>query len=435
MLNRIKMVDIELSSPLATIEGLDGYEALQGLVRLHGTPIGYVKVPVTNGDCTGTAVSKAILKQHSLTIIRHLLCDALVGFSDPGQLKIADLFNVSHQDYNGPLPLATVAVCTRDRSTDLSRCLDSLSRLDYPNLDILIVDNSPISNVTERLVHINYPNARYVCESRPGLNWARNRAITEARGEIIAYTDDDVVVDPKWVRALARVFVENREVMAVTGLVVPYELETEAQILFERYGGFGRGFRRKWYRVDRKSGERSLYHGAGQFGTGANMAFRRSLFDKINYFDPALDVGTATNGGGDLDMFFRVLKEGHTLVYEPSAVVRHIHRRDYAHLRTQITNNGIGLYSYFVRNALFYPDERFAFIRLGLWWLLWWNIRRLLISLVCPARIPCNLILAELWGSLIGLSRYQKSRRATAKVAYSWNTGTQDTAAEELVPR
>ena len=76
-------------------------------------------------------------------------------------------------------------------------------------------------------------------------------------------------------------------------------------------------------------GERAAtqHGGAGMFGTGANMAYRRSLFDKIGYFDPALDVGTATNGGGDLEMFFRVLKEGYVLVYEPRAVVRHRHRR------------------------------------------------------------------------------------------------------------
>ena len=51
-------------------------------------------------------------------------------------------------------------------------------------------------------------------------------------------------------RALASVFAEDAEVMAVTGLVVPYELDTEAQILFEQYGGFARGFERQWYRVN-----------------------------------------------------------------------------------------------------------------------------------------------------------------------------------------
>ena len=126
------------------------------------------------------------------------------------------------------------------------------------------------------------------------------------------------------------------------------------------------------------------------------------MFEKIGCFDPALDVGTLTNGGGDLEMFFRVLEEGYTLVYEPRAIVRHRHRRDYAKLRTQLTNNGIGFYAYLVRSALTYPDERFNFFRLGLWWLWWWNIRRWLISLGDPDRFPRDLIVAELWGSLVG---------------------------------
>jgi GT2 family glycosyltransferase len=428
MLHRMKLVDIELSSPPTSIEGLDGYVILKALVRLHGTPIGYVQVPVIGGCCTATALRKAILEQYSWPIIRHLLCDLLAAPPRPGGLCITDLLDVPHPACNETLPLVTVAVCTRDRPADLALCLDALNRLDYPNLDILVVDNAPSSDATERQVRTTYPNVRYVREPRPGLNWARNRAIIEAHGEILAYTDDDVVVDPEWARALANIFVENPEVMAVTGLVLPYELETEAQLFFEWYGGFGRGFERKWYRMDQESGERWKCYGTGQFGTGANMAYRHSLFDQIGYFDPALDVGTVTNGGGDLEMFFRVLKEGHTLVYEPSAIVRHRHRRDYTRLRTQIANNGMGLYSYFVRSALVYPDERSVFIRFGLWWLWWWNIRRLLISLARPLR---DLILVELWGSFIGLGRYQKAQRAAAQITATFGPVAQPVSPEK----
>jgi GT2 family glycosyltransferase len=330
----------------------------------------------------------------------------------------------------------TVAVCTRDRTAQLAECLAALCQLDYPTLDLLVIDNAPSSPATAHLVRAGYPQVRYVCEARPGLNWARNRAIAEAQGEIIAYTDDDVVVDRGWVRALAGVFAEEAEVMAVTGLVVPLELETEAQLLFEQYGGFGRGFARQWYRVDHVSGERAAtrHGGAGKFGTGANMAYRRSLFERIGGFDPALDVGTVTNGGGDLEMFFRVLKEGHTLVYEPSAIVRHCHRRDYAQLRMQIINNGMGLYAYLVRSALTYRDERWTFIRLGLWWLWRWNIRRLLISFIHRGRFPRDLILAELRGSLVGLGRYQQARRMSAGVAQSFQARYSTAAVEEATP-
>jgi O-antigen biosynthesis protein len=432
----IKIIDIELSRPLMTIEGMDGYELLQALVRLHGTPIGYVKMSITNGICTEADISKAILKKLSHAIIRHLLCDVLMTMPMPDRLRIDTLHDISHPVYTGPLPLVTVAVCTRDRTTDLTRCLDSLRCLDYPTLDILVVDNAPVSDATERLVRTTYTNVRYVLEPRPGLDWARNRAIVEARGEIIAYTDDDVVVDSGWVKALVRVFVENTEVMAVTGLVVPYELETEAQILFERNGGFGRGFERKWCRVDLESGERAAArHGdTGKYGTGANMAYRRSLFNLIGYFDPALDVGTVTNGGGDIEMFFRVLKGGYTLVYEPSAIVRHCHRRDYAQLRTHLATWGTAFCAYLVRSVLAYPDERLAFVRLGLRWM-FRQIRSLLISSVYPSYFPRDILLARLKSSFRGLHCYKKAQRIAAKIADTFGPITQAALPEKIISR
>jgi hypothetical protein len=146
-------------------------------------------------------------------------------------------------------------------------------------------------------------------------------------------------------------------------------------------------------------------------------------------------VGTVTHGGGDLEMFFRVLKEGYTLVYEPSALVRHRHRRDYAQLQEQIINNGVGFYAYLVRSALTYRDERWALIRLGLWQLWWWTIRRLLISSTHPGRLPRDLILGELRGSLIGLVRYQQARRTSARIAQSFQARHAAPAVEEAAPR
>ncbi|MGF1482218.1 MAG: glycosyltransferase [Cyanophyceae cyanobacterium] len=415
MLYPLKIVDIELSRPLVTIENLDGYMGVQGLVRLHNVPVGTVKAPIVNGCCLATTLKKLILAEHSWTIIKQLLENGLGAALKPEELRLENLWTVPPPEYTEDYPLVTVAVCTRDRSSDLALCLESLEQLDYPHLDILVVDNAPTNDATKKLVP-NFPAVRYVCEPRPGLNWARNRAILEAKGDIIAYTDDDVVVDPGWVKALAQIFAENPEVMAVTGLVVPYELETEAQVLFEKYGGFGRGFERQWYRVGRGQMPWQLL-GTGQFGTGANMAYRRCVFTEIGVFDPALDVGTVTNGCGDLEMFLRVLKGGHTLVYEPRAVIRHRHRREYTRLRSQITNNGIGLYAYFVCGALAYREERLSFVKIGLWWLLYWHLRRLWITLKHPTQLPRDLVVAELKGVFIGLTRYPKARRNAAHIA------------------
>ena len=347
---RVKVMDVELDRPLPTLEGLDGYRRLRALVRLRGSPLGYVDVPLTGGRCSAASLEQAIIDKLSRPLMHRLLRTHFGATSRVDRLSLADLLDVAPPEETRQLPMVTVAVCTRDRPLEVQHCLDGLAKLDYPNLQILVVDNAPSSDATKRLVDARYPQAQYVLEPRPGLDWARNRAISEASGEIIAYTDDDVVVDQGWVRALARAFTEDPQVMAVTGLVMPLELETPAQQLFEDYGGFGRGFERR--RISLHQGSRDRWK---QFGTGnrdrANMAYRREVFDRIGGFDTALDVGTVTNGGGDLEMFFRVLEEGHVLVYEPSAVVRHRHRRELADLRTQITNDGVGFVAYVVRAA------------------------------------------------------------------------------------
>ncbi len=419
MLHPIKVVDIELSQPIATVSGLAGYMGVQGLVRLHGVPLGYVKAPVSLGECSSATLGKLIVEQLGSEIINQLLKNGLAAKTPLDQLKLEDLLDLPPAEYDGEWPLVTVAVCTRDRPEDMRRCLDAICQLDYPQLDILVVDNAPKTEATKALVEANYPQVRYVREPRPGLDWARNRAILEAKGEIIAYTDDDVVVDSGWVKGFAQVFAENPEVMAVTGLVVPYELETEAQVLFEEYGGFGRGFERKWYRKTNNELPWRWF-GAGEFGTGANMAYRRSIFAAIGAFDLALDVGTITNGGGDLEMFVRVLEAGHTLVYEPKAMIRHRHRREYEQLRRQISYNGIGLYSFFSCLAMAYPNRWFSLFHIRLWWIGWWHLRRLVSSFVYPQRFPRDLIIAELVGVFQHFGRYQQACRRAEEIALEY---------------
>ena len=381
------------------------------LVRLHGAPLGFV-VPPERG-CSPDELRDLALQKLGWGIATHLAGDSIGGGA--GAASITAACPRQRAQFTAAV---TVAVCTRDRAMNLATCLESLVALDYPAglLDLLVVDNAPSDVSTCDLV-ARFPRVRYTREPRPGLDWARNRAIAEARGEIIAFTDDDVSVDAGWVKAIAGAFADEPQAMCVTGLVVPDEIDTPAQALFEAYGGFGRGFDRQVHCV--ASGERAgrRWGGTGRFGTGANMAFRRAFFDREGVFDPALDVGTPTNGGGDLEMFFRVLKSGAALVYEPSALVRHRHRREYAALRAQIANNGTGFYSYLVRTAQVYPAERGAIIRLGIWWLWWWNLRRVLRAIVAPRAFPLDLILAELRGSFAGLRSYAAARRHAAEVS------------------
>ena len=416
MYKPIKVIDIELSNAITDMGCLDGYASVQGLVRLHGIPLGYVRVAVTDGCCQRSAIVKAILDEFETVIADHISLNGTGGRSQPNTIALENVVGTSRAiTISGSFPRVTVSVCTRDRSNVLVNCLNGLIKLSYPNLEVIVIDNAPATDITECLVRQQYPFFRYCCEPIPGLDWARNRAIREATGEIIAYIDDDAVTDPGWVTALMKTFAESSEIMAVTGLVVPLELETEAQYLFEVYGGFGKGFERKLGWMDPSFDYKDRFHYCTRFGTGTNMAFRHKIFDHIGLFDTALDVGTPTAGGGDLEILFRLLKSGYALVYEPSAIVRHRHRSDDDGLKKQIASWGTGFYAYLVRTALVYPEERIGALRFGLWHFWKRYIRRGIDSYRPKYQYRLggmrSLIGAELGGSLLGPLFYLMARR------------------------
>jgi GT2 family glycosyltransferase len=412
----IYLADLELSRPLRPIDGLGRFTAAQLLVRLHGEPLGEVTLPIVNGRVTAHAMAEAIRTSLYDALLAAGLRNGLQVPMGPDGLELEALLDTAPAPDDGPTPLVTVAVCTRDRADDLRSCLEAIGALTYPHLDVVVVDNAPSDDRTEALVRSAFPAVRYVREPRPGLDWARNRALLAARGELVAFTDDDVIVDPGWVSAFVPLFTEAPDVMGATGLVLPLELETEAQVLFEKYGGFGRGFRRCWWRraAQEAAPRRLFHHGPGRFGTGANMAFRRSVFETIGGFDPALDVGTQTTGGGDLEIYFRLLQEGYTLAYEPSALVRHRHRRSQAGLYRQIASWGRAVFAVKARSLRAYPQERRGFRELTRWWRRD-GLRRLARSLLGRSPIPPALVWAELKSAWDGAASY---RRATADVAH-----------------
>ena len=292
-------------------------------------------------------------------------------------------------------PSISIVVCTRDRPVSLKACLESIGRLDYAAYEVIVVDNAPSDQTTAQVVTAT--PFRYVREDRPGLDWARNRGVVEAMSELIAYTDDDVQVDPGWLRGMASAFADP-EVMAVTGLVLPLELDTPAQHLFEEYGGMGKGpHARCFRRTSMQPWELIAVH---QVGVGANMAFRRQVFETIGGFDPALDVGTPAGGGGDLDMFHRVLAAGLTLRYEPTALVRHQHRRDIDSLWRQIYHNGRSFGVYLLKIWQTKTVNRRETTLFALRWVGGWLLARLFNRLIGRLQFPLSLVWAEVWGAL-----------------------------------
>lgn len=232
----------------------------------------------------------------------------------------------------GPLPMSLI-VCTRDRPAELTRCLTSLSKLAVDVQEIVVVDNGSaqdtVSAVTDR-----FPKVRYVAEPRPGLSRARNTGLAATSCPIVAFTDDDVTVTPDWAWRLWQAF-SAPEVMAATGLVLPAELETPAQVAFEqRLGGFGRGYRELTYGPEFFRRHRARGVPAWRVGAGANMALRREAIDHVGEFDVRLGAGAA-GCSEDSELWYRLLAEGWTCRYNPAAVVFHHHRSDPGQLRRQ----------------------------------------------------------------------------------------------------
>jgi GT2 family glycosyltransferase len=228
----------------------------------------------------------------------------------------------------------SVVVCTRDRPTDLARCLASLRRLDPAPAEIVVVDNAPTTTATRDVVAAA-PGVVYVEEPRPGLDVARNTGIAASRGALVAFTDDDVEVHPRWATRLAACFADDA-VVAATGLVIPAALDTDAQLLFETaLGGLGRGFAPRRFDAAWLRRWRGRAVPVWQIGAGANMAFRRDALARVGGFDERLDVGAA-GCSGDSELWYRLLAAGGVCQYTPAAVVHHHHRRDLAALRRQL---------------------------------------------------------------------------------------------------
>lgn len=267
---------------------------------------------------------------------------AELRFDGEGLLRVADLAAVAPAEppaeaepdlARGPAPpRSSLVICTRDRPDDLARCLSSLGTQSCPPDEVIVVDNASGDDRTRRVALA--AGAAYIREDRPGLDFARNAGVRAARHPIIAYTDDDVVLHPRWLERMVDAF-DAPDVMAVTGLVLPAELETEAQQIFERHWGFGRGYRRIDFGRDFFERTRAMGCPVWEVGAGASMAFRREAFEHVGHFDERLGAGAA-GCSDDSEFWYRLLAAGWRCRYEPSSVAFHRHRHSTDALARQI---------------------------------------------------------------------------------------------------
>ena len=306
----------------------------------------------------------------------------------------------------------SVVVCTRDRPEALARCLASLRELRVRPREIVVVDNAPSDDATRRIVAA-LPDVRYVREQRPGLSRARNAGVGASSADIVAFTDDDVVVAPDWITRLTAPFADAR-VMAVTGIVLPAELESGAQRLAEeRLWSFNREFRPRTFDARYFARLRTRGVPVWHIGAGANMAVRRDAFARVGLFDERLGAGAA-GCSEDSELWYRLLAAGWSCAYEPAAVLFHFHRADLDGLRRQwhayMRGHVAALLVQFARHRHWGNLRRIA-LQLPLYYALWLRdvlrVRR---------RDEAALWWAAVSGALSGLAFYGRNRRSASTV-------------------
>lgn len=372
------VADLELSTPLPTIVLPPGATGALALVRQAGRPVGLVRIPGSARMVTAAEWQAAISAQ-------------------------VDLPQRQSSPPAAAAPISIV-VCTHERPADLRRCLDALLPLAAAGHEVLVVDNAPRTAHTAE-VAARYP-FRYLLEPRQGLDHARNCGLRAAQHAIVAYTDDDAVPDAAWADAIAAPF-ESAVVGCVTGLVMPLELETPAQELFELYCAHRRTFERVVL-----SAPAVAPATAGIAGMGANMALRRDLALRLGSFDPRLDGGTPTCSGGDTDMFARVLDSGQQIVYTPDALVWHRHRREDEALRQCLFGYGVGLSSFLTKRLIEARDWRAAIV--GARWWLGPLVKAGQRRLRNEPSLPLRLLLQEAAGMPFGPLRLRQATRQQA---------------------
>lgn len=382
-----KVFDIDLADGLPSdLDGLTSYDEIFVLLRWRGHPFGRTRLKLINGSISGLDIMQAA----SLNSGQKIAVAAL-----------EDMLGISTSSTESELPTCSVVVCTRDRVYDLRQCLEALCASKPKGSEIVVVDNASPDDGTAKLA-TEYP-VRYVREEHQGLNWARGRGAKEAQGEVVIYTDDDVIVDPNWIDAMRKPFADP-DIAAVTGLILPRELETPAQEYFENHFSFCLGFKR---RVSKIPDIMPVMN--GDVGVGASMAIRRRIINELGLFDIEMDCGTIARSGGDTHAFYLLLSHGYRILYNPEAVCWHRHRREISELKRTLFGYGTGFFVHLLRCLIQHGETEaiYAGYLIYRYWLgkLWRSLRG------DPLEPPSELLIQFLRGSIRAPWAYIVSRR------------------------
>lgn len=204
-------------------------------------------------------------------------------------------------------PMVSVIVITRNRSTSLARTLEALTHLDYPAYEVIVADNASTDDTAK--VAADFPTQYLFCPLSYGISRCRKEGVEAARGEIIAFCDDDCIPVPAWLQHVVRRLWQEKDLGLLGGQVINIGFQDAHQ-----YKG-----RQKWTDRNGKLAFAVDPKDANFFGN-ANLAFRKSTYQAIGGYDPFFRAGMA-----EIDLAMNFRRHGFRVDYEPAAIVRHHH--------------------------------------------------------------------------------------------------------------
>lgn len=215
---------------------------------------------------------------------------------------------------------ASIIVCTYNRAESLRDTLRALKAQEAPancQWEVVVVDNNSSDHTRDVVEEAQreWPSVHYEFECRQGLSYARNHGIACAKGDVILFTDDDVLPEPGWLQATLSGMAEHGA-DACGGYIAPIWETTPPAWLTERFYGF------LAVRTERTDDYAIL--SAAQAPFGANMAFRRTVFDQVGLFDTNRGrKGNVLASGEDGEMFERILAARLAAVFLGRSRVHH----------------------------------------------------------------------------------------------------------------
>lgn len=298
----------------------------------------------------------------------------------------------------------TLLIPTRDRPDNVEFLLRSLRHYGYlsrPNFDILVVEGS--NNADTQSVCSRYGAKFLPADHRPK-SAAMNYALDHITSDFVAFLDDDIVIlDEHWLDKLLRNF-SIPEVAYVSGKVVAYELNTAAQIKWEKKGALNKGDRRLEFGPEFFHKWRLIGVPTTLFTMGANHLVRKSALDAVGAHDARFGPGCSVGGASaDHDLTYKILRCGYQVIYDPEAKVAHRHPEDMADLRSRIFNYGIADTAIHTKFLVEYRDLRSAGQLIYRPAQQFWRLVR---SIVGKYPLPADVLLLGIIGNVIGPFAY-----------------------------